>query len=81
VAGRVFAGGCPAFGGDAAYPVLGFLLDALDEVASESFWPVAHLLDLDAGSVFVDSAPAYRELEVAAGLAEAADRDGGGDED
>jgi len=57
-----------------------FLLDALDEVASEIFWSVAHLPDLDAGIVLVGRAPACWELEVAAGLGEAAARDGGGDE-
>jgi len=40
-----------------------FLLDALDEVASEIFWSVAHLPDLDAGIVLVGRAPACWELE------------------
>ena len=81
VAERVFLEGCPAFSDDAAYAAMDFLLDALDEVASEIFWSVAHLLDLDVDIVFVDTTSTYWELEVAAGLAEAADRDGGGDED
>jgi hypothetical protein len=81
VAERVFLEGCPAFSDDAAYAAMDFLLDALDEVASEVFWSVAHLLDLDVDIVFVDSTSTYWELEVAAGLGEVADRDGGGDED
>ena len=78
---RVFLESCPAFSDDAAYAAMDFLLDALDEVASEVFWSVAHLLDLDVDIVFVDSTSTYWELEVAAGLGEVADRDGGGDED
>ena len=81
VAERVFLEGCPAFSDDAAYAAMDFLLDALDEVASEIFWSVAHLLDLDVDIVFAGSTSTYWELEVAAGLAEAADRDGGGDAD
>jgi transposase len=57
-----------------------FLLDALDEVASEIFWSVAHLLDLDVDIVFVDTTSTYWEMEVAAGLGEVADRDGDEDE-
>ena len=71
VAERVFLEGCPAFSEDAAYAAMDFLLDALDEVASEIFWSVAHLLDLDVDIVFVDTTPACWELDVAAGLAEA----------
>jgi IS4 transposase len=81
VAERVFLEGCPAFSDDAAYAAMDFLLDALDEVASEIFWSVAHLLNLDVDIVFVDTTSTYWELEVAAGLAGAADRDGGGDGD
>jgi Transposase DDE domain len=77
---RVFLEGCPAFSDDAAYAAMDFLLDALDEVASEIFWSVAHLLDLDVDIVFVDTTSTCWELEVAAGLGEVADRDGG-DED
>jgi Transposase DDE domain len=76
VAERVFLEGCPAFSDDAAYAAMDFLLGALDEVASEIFWSVAHLLDLDVDIVFVDSTSTYWELEVAAELAETADRDG-----
>jgi hypothetical protein len=70
------AQGCPAFSDDAACAARDFLLGALGEAASEIFWSVAALLDLDAGIVFVDSTSAYRELEVAAELAGTADRDG-----
>ena len=42
---------------------------------------VAHLLNLDVDIVFVDTTSTYWEMEVAAGLAEAADRDGVADED
>jgi Transposase DDE domain len=76
VAERVFLEGCPAFSDDAAYAAMDFLLGALDEVASEIFWSVAHLLDLDVDIVFVDSTSTYWELEVAAEPAETADRDG-----
>ena len=82
VAERVFLEGCPGFSDDAAYAAMDFLLDALEEVAGEIFWSVADLLDLDVDIVFVDSTSTYYwEVEVAAGLVEAAYRDGGGDED
>jgi hypothetical protein len=81
VAERVFIGGCPGFSDDQAYRAMDFLLGALDEIASEIFYSVAHLLNLDVDIVFVDTTSTYWEMEVAAGLAEAADRDGGEDED
>jgi hypothetical protein len=81
VAERVFIEACPGFSDDAAYQEMDFLLDALDEIAAEIFSSVAHLLNLDVDIVFVDTTSTYWELEVAAGLAEAADRDGDGDED
>jgi Transposase DDE domain len=81
VAERVFIEGCPGFSGDQAYRAMDFLLGALDEIASEIFYSVAHLLNLDVDIVFVDTTSTYWEIEVAAGLAEAADRDGGEDED
>jgi hypothetical protein len=81
VAERVFIEGCGGFSDDAAYAAMDFLLAALEEVAAEVFSSVAHLLNLDVGIVFVDTASTYWEMEVAAGLAEAADRDGGADED
>jgi Transposase DDE domain len=80
VAERVFIEGCPAFSDDAAYRAMDFLLDALEEIAAEIFYAVAHLLSLDVDIVFVDTTSTYWELEVAAELAEAADRDGGDDE-
>lgn len=53
----------------------------LEEVAAEVFSSVAHLLNLDVDVVFVDTTSTNWEMEVAAGLAEAADRNGGADED
>jgi Transposase DDE domain len=75
VAGRVFLEGCPGFSDDAAYGAMDFLLEALDEVASEIFWSVAQLLNLDVDIVFVDTTSTYWEMEVAAGLAETAGRE------
>ena len=81
VAERVFIEGCGGFSDDAAYAAMDFLLAALEEVASEIFASVAHLLNLDVDVVFVDTTSTYWEMEVAGELAEAADRDGdGGDE-
>jgi DDE family transposase len=81
VAERVHVEGCPGFSDDQAYRAMDFLLDALGEVASGIFWSVADLLSLDVDIVFVDTTSTYWEMEVAAGLAEAADRDGSdGDE-
>jgi DDE family transposase len=73
VAERVFIAGCPGFSDDAAYRAMDFLLEALEEIASEIFWSVAHLLDLDVDIVFVDTTSTYWELEVAAELAQIAD--------
>ena len=77
VAERVFAGGCPGFSDDAAYRAMDFLLAALEEIAAEIFYSVAHLLNLDVDIVFVDTTSTYWEMEVAAELAEVA----GDDED
>lgn len=41
-----------------------FLLAALGEIASEIFYSVAHLLNLDVGIVFVDTTSTYWEMEV-----------------
>jgi DDE family transposase len=81
VAERVFIEGCPGFSDDQAYRAMDFLLGALDEIASEIFYSVAHLLNLDVDIVFVDTTSTYWEMEVAAELAEAADRDGGEEDD
>ena len=81
VAERVFIEGCGGFSDDAAYAAMDFLLAALEEVAAEIFSSVAHLLNLDVDVVFVDTTSTYWEMEVAAGLAEAADRDGGDDDE
>ena len=81
VAQRVFIEDCPGFSDDAAYRAMDFLLDALDQIAAEIFWSVAHLLDLDVDIVFVDSTSTYWELEMAAELAETAAGEGEGDDD
>jgi Transposase DDE domain len=80
VAERVFIAGCPGFSDDAAYRAMDFLLEALEEIASEVFWSVAHLLDLDVDIVFVDTTSTYWELEAAAELAEIADGEDGDDD-
>ena len=76
VAERVFIEGCPGFFDDAAYRAMDFLLAALEEIAAEIFYSVAHLLNLDVDIVFVDTTSTYWEMEIAAELAEVA-----GDED
>jgi hypothetical protein len=68
---RVFIEGCPGFSDDAAYRAMGFLLGALDDIAAEIFYSVAHLLNLDVDIVFVDY-PANRPAGSAAGLTLAA---------
>jgi hypothetical protein len=75
VAERVFIEGCPGFSGDAAYRAMDFLLAALEEIAAEIFYSVAHLLNLDVDIVFVDTTSTYWEMEVAAELAEVAGED------
>ena len=75
VAERVFIEGCPGFSDDAAYRAMDFLLGALEEIASEIFYSVAHLLNLDVDIVFVDTTSTYWEMEVAAGLGETAGED------
>jgi hypothetical protein len=75
VAERVFIEGCPGFSDDAAYRAMDFLLSALEEIASEIFYSVAHLLNLDVDIVFVDTTSTYWEMEVAAELAETAGED------
>jgi hypothetical protein len=77
VAERVFIEGCRGFSDDAAYRAMDFLLAALEEIAAEIFYSVAHLLNLDVDIVFVDTTSTYWEMEVAAELAEVA----GDDED
>jgi hypothetical protein len=75
VAERVFIEGCPGFSDDAAYRAMDFLLAALEEIAAEIFYSVAHLLNLDVDIVFVDTTSTYWEMEVAAELAEVAGED------
>jgi transposase len=64
---------------DQAYRAMDFLLDALDEIASEVFNSVAHLLNLDLDIVFVDTTSTYWQTETADELAELAE-DPGDDE-
>src|SRR5680860_1544687 len=79
VANRVAIAGLRGFGDDQAYRAMDFLLDALNEIASEVFGSVAHLLNLDLDLIFVDTTSTYWELDVAdelVDLAEVVDDDG-----
>jgi transposase len=67
---RVTIADCAGFGDDAAYRAMDFLLDALDEIASQIFASVAHLLNLDVDIVFVDTTSTYWEVDVADDLAD-----------
>ena len=80
VAERVFIEDCPGFSDDAAYRAMDFLLGALEEIAAEVFYSVAHLLNLDVDIVFVVTTSTYWEMEVAAELAETAAEDDGDDD-
>ena len=80
VAERVFIEDCPGFSDDAAYRAMDFLLGALEEIAAEIFYSVAHLLNLDVDIVFVDTTSTYWEMEVAAELAKTAAGDDGDDD-
>ena len=76
---RVAIEGCAGFSDDQAYRAMDFLLAALDEIASEVFASVAHLLNLDLDIVFVDTTSTYWEVEgadQAADLADTVDDDG-----
>jgi transposase len=64
VAGRVAIEGCSGFSDDSAYAAMDFLLDALEEIASQIFASVAHLLNLDVDIVFVDTTSTYWEVDV-----------------
>src|SRR5665647_2110463 len=70
---RVAIEGCEGFSDDQAYRAMDFLLAALDEIASEVFASVAHLLNLDLDIVFVDTTSTYWETEGADQLADLAD--------
>lgn len=65
VAERVAITGLVGLSDDAAYRGMDFLLDALDEIASEVFAQVAHLLNLDLDIVFVDTTSTYFQTDVA----------------
>ena len=73
VAERVAIDGCSGFTDDAAYAAMDFLLDALNEIASEVFGSVAHLLNLDLDLIFVDTTSTYWELDGADELADLQD--------
>jgi hypothetical protein len=73
VAERVAITGCATLSDGQAYRAMDFLLDALDEIASEIFTSVAHLLNLDCDIVFVDTTSTYWEVEVADELADLAE--------
>jgi len=73
VAERVAIEGCEGFTDDAAYAAMDFLLDALDDIATEVFASVAHLLNLDLDIVFVDTTSTYFELDVPDELAQLQD--------
>jgi hypothetical protein len=73
VAERVAIEGCAGFTDDAAYAAMDFLLEALEEIASEVFGSVAHLLNLDLDIVFVDTTSTYFETEAADELADLQD--------
>ena len=70
VAEDVAIPGLPALGDDQAYRGMDFLLDALEEIASEIFGSVAHLLNLDLDIVFVDTTSTYWEIDGADELAD-----------
>jgi len=73
VAKRVAIGGVAGFSDDQAYRAMDFLLDALDEIASEIFGSVAHLLNLDLDLIFVDTTSTYFEVDVPDELADLQD--------
>jgi hypothetical protein len=62
---RTVIEGLVGFSDDQAYRGMDFLLEALDEIASEVFDSVAHLLNLDLDIVFVDTTSTYWEVDVA----------------
>jgi DDE family transposase len=76
VAERVAIDGLAGCTDDQAYRAMDFLLDALDEIATEIFSAVAHLLNLDLDIVFVDTTTTYWEVEGADALSELAEEPG-----
>jgi len=74
VAERVAVEGVTGFTDDQAHRAMDFLLDALDDIASEIFASVAHLLNLDLDIVFVDTTSTYFELDVPDELADLQDK-------
>ena len=65
VAERVAIDGLAGLSDDQAYRAMDFLLDALDEIATQIFSSVAHLLNLDLDILFVDTTSTYWEVETA----------------
>src|SRR5699024_8665914 len=63
VAERVVIENLAGFSDDQAYRAMDFLLEALEEIASEVFTSVATLLNLDLDIVFVDTTSTYFETE------------------
>jgi len=74
VAERVAIEGLRNLSDDQAYRSMDFLLEALEEIASEVFASVAHLLNLDLDIVFVDSTSTYWESEGPDQLPETAEK-------
>lgn len=70
---RVAIEGLAEVSDDQAYRAMDFLLGALDEIASEVFGSVAHLLNLDLDIVFVDTTSTYWSVDVADDAADLAD--------
>ncbi|HEY6854553.1 MAG TPA: transposase, partial [Gemmatimonadales bacterium] len=73
VAERVAIDGLGGLGDDQAYRAMDFLLVALEEIASQIFGSVAHLLNLDLDIVFVDTTSTYWQIDGADQLADLAD--------
>lgn len=81
VAERVAIDGLTALGDDQAYRGMDFLLQALEQIASEIFSSVAHLLNLDLDIVFIDTTSTYWELDDADQLSDLAEDPDAGAED
>ena len=56
---RVALPDCPDFDDDAAYAAMDFLLEAIDEIASQIFTTTANLLNLTCDVIFVDTSSTY----------------------
>ena len=67
---RVALPDCPDFDDDAAYAAMDFLLEAIDEIASQIFTTTANLLNLSCDVIFVDTSSTYFCIDIADELAE-----------